>query len=997
VDDLSFRVLGPVEVLRSGQPADLTGGTALSVIAGLLVSANQIVSAAGLGRMVWDADGPAHPDAALHSAVSRLRRLLGSEIVETVGSGYRIRVRPGNLDLLDFRRLTAAAAQESARGAGHAAVGLLDEALSLWRLPVLGNVSSVVLRRDIAPRLTDEYLDAQEIRARLCLRLGQHRRIAAELADLVSAYPFREQLAACLMEALYRAGRQADALAVYERLRRWLADELGVDPSAGLRDLHLRIVRAELAEPGQETRGEPAASPAAGRVPRQLPPDVADFTGRGAELSLARELLTAGRDGARPGPPICVLTGPGGAGKSALAVHVAHQVSAAYPDGQLYADLEGAGERPVAPGEILSRILRALGIAGPQIPPGLDERAALYRSLLASRRMLVLLDNAAGEGQIRQLLPGGPGCAVIVTARSRITGVPGGRLIQLGMLADAEGIELLGRVAGPGRISAEPEQARILVRLSGGLPLALRIVGARLAARPHWLVATMAGRLADGRQRLSELRHGDLDVRASMALSYQGLRPAEQALLRRIGLLEVPDFPAWACAALLDCGLRYAQGLVDGLADAHLLELAGHDTGERARYRCHDLIGDYVRELALAEDPAQERDAALTRAFGALLGLAGHVHRHIIGGDYTILHGRAARWLAADMRPDRIVGAEPLAWLEGERLLIVAAIRQAAALGLDEFCWDLAWTAVTLFERRGYLDDWLFVQEQALAAARRGGNRRGEAAMLTSLGSRLYYQQELTGAHAMFERGAQLFAEIGDRHGHAIAQQKLAASDMMNGRVDLALARGAQGREAAGQAGDRFLELMFTREMARMHIDRGDFAAASDLLDEAAVMSRDIGTAIADSLTLHMRGQLYLLQDQHAQAEGVFGQVLRLAQGNGDLIGQLHARLGLAEALLSQGRPGPAESQLGQVIDAAPRLRQQFVHARALLVLGQLQASRDDYRAAVPVIQASIDIFRRCQIPLWESRALDTLTAVRSAGGQPQDCGEAGLAASASQ
>lgn len=996
-----FRVLGPVQVLRGGKPVGVTGGTALSLLAALLVSPNQVVSAADLINLVWDGEGPAHPAAALQSAVFRLRRLLGEAVVETVGRGYRVCARSENLDLLEFRRLTAVAAAEGAQGADQAAVAFLDQALGLWRLPVLGNVNPGVLSRDVAPRLTDQYLDAHEMRAALCLRLGWHRRIADELAGLVNAFSFREQLAGCLMVALYRCGRQAEALAVYDKLRRSLAEELGVDPSAELQELHLHIVRADLAGPEEalvssvgtvSDRSARAADPVAGigHVPRQLPPDIADFIGREAELSLARDLLArADRDRPYGGLPICILTGPGGVGKSALAVHTAHQISAAYPDGQLYVDLQGAGDRHADPGEILSRFLRALGVAGQEVPAGQDERAALYRSLVADRRMLVLLDNAADEGQIRQLLPGGTGCAVIVTARSRITGLPGGQLIQLGMLDDGQATELLQRVAGASRISAEPAETRALVRLTGGLPLALRIVGARLAARPHWQISTMAGRLADGRRRLSELRHGDLDVRASLALSYQGLAPAARTLLRRIALLEAPDLPAWAGAALLDRDLAHTQDLFDRLLDAQLVQTAGHESGESARYRCHDLIHAYARELALTEDSAAVRKAALARTFGALLALSGRAHQQIYGGDYTILHGTAPRWLAADMDPAKIVGKEPLAWLEGERMLIVAAVRQGADLGLDEFCWDQAWIAVTLFQTRGYLDDWRMAQEQAIAAARQAGNLRGEAAMLTSLASRLIHQQDYDGARVLSKQGAQLFTKIGDRHGYALCQQWLAWCDKMSGRLDLALARYEGAREAVREAGDLFMEMSITREMARIHIDRGELAAASKYLDQTASISRDIGSAYAYSIALHMRGQLYLRQGRPLQAEHVFGQVLHLAQTNGDLIGQLHARLGLAEALLDQERTRTAESQLAEVLDSAPRLHQQFIHARALLVLGRVQADRKDYDEAAHSLRASIEIFRCCKNRVWEARALDALSVLHEVGEESGATGRA--------
>jgi DNA-binding SARP family transcriptional activator len=713
------------------------------------VSVNRPVSAVELADLAWDGRTPVHPRAALQSGISRLRRLLGQEAVETVASGYRICAATDDLDLLKFDHMVKAADEHVADGAEEGALAALEEALGLWRDPLLGNVSSGVLHHDVVPQLTERRLDAQEKRAQLCLRLGRHESLTGELAELTRIFPFRERLTGSLMLALYRSDRQAGALAAYETLRRRLSEELGIDPAAELQDLYLSILRGDpdlRVIPGHQAR--PVAQLAAGDggtaapfqaggggatiVPRQLPADIADFTGREVELSAVRDLLTAG--GAATGTRIAIVAGPGGAGKSALAVRASHGIADLFPDGQLYVNLQGASARPAEPGEVLSRFLRGLGVAGSAIPADVDERSAMYRSLVADRRVLVLLDDAEDERQLRQLMPAGAQCGVVVTARGRITGLPGTHPIQLGMLDDAEAVLLLSFIAGTNRVRGEPQGARALARLCGGLPLALRIAGARLAARPHWRLSSLVDRLEDGRRRLGELSHGDLDVRASLALSYQGLVPAAQVLLRRIGLLDAPDFPAWAAAALLDTSLVEADQLIDSLVDAQLLEVTGRAVTGGHRYRCHDLIRDFARELALTDDKAASR-AALGRAFGALLDLVEQAHRQIYGGDYSILHGQAPRWRAVDMDQGQLANDAPLAWLEGERMFIMAAVLQGAAAGMDELCWDLAWTAATLFEAGNYLENWPAAQQQALAATRLAGNQRGEAAMLASLGA----------------------------------------------------------------------------------------------------------------------------------------------------------------------------------------------------------------------------------------------------------------------
>jgi DNA-binding SARP family transcriptional activator/tetratricopeptide (TPR) repeat protein len=996
VSDMWFRVLGPVEALRSGQLAEVGRGSSLSVLAGLLLSANRAVSADALADLAWDGSAaPAKPRAALQSVVFRLRRVLGSGVVETSGQGYRISASEDSLDLLKFGQLMTGADEHLAAGAEEAALTLLDEALGLWKLPVLGNVALGALHREVAPQLTERYLDAQEERAELCLRLGRHRVLVAELAGLTRGFPFRERLTACLMTALYRSDRQADALAAYEALRHSLRDELGVDPAVELRNLHLKILRADPDVAGsghaarETARVQAAAAIAISQTPRQLPPDISDFTGREAELALVRALLT-GDGGRSDGPRMAMVAGPGGVGKSALAVRAAHEIRAIYPDGQLYVDLQGAGTCPAEPGDVLARFLRGFGVAGPAIPADLPERAAMYRSVMAERRVLVMLDNAAGAAQLRPLVPAGAQCGVIVTARARVTGLPGAHPIQLGMLDDIQAVQLLGRVAGEGRISGELTEARALARLCGGLPLALRIVGARLAARPHWGLSALACRLEGGRRRLGELSHDDLDVRACLALSYRGLAPAARRLARRIGLLEAPDFPLWAAAALLDTSVEKAAELVDCLVDAQLLEVTGGEAAGQFRYRYHDLIRDFARELTEDQDSAADRAAALGRVFSALLGLAEQAHRQVYGGDYSILHGRAARWRAVDLEPAKLIGDAPLAWFEAEHLSLMAAVRQGAGLGLDELCWDLAWTAVTLFEARGFYDDWRTAQEQALAAVRRAGNRLGEAAMLSSLGARLVYQQSYASGAALCEQAVLLFAEIGDQHGQGLAQRTLALSEMQVGRLDAALARCAQARQALHAAGDLFTEAGILRDAARIHIQRGEHDAAQRLLTDALVLSRGIGSTRSKALVEHAFGELHLHQGRLVQAEQAFRRAMAFARASDDVAGEAFTQLGLAESLIGRDRGEQVGALLRDVERAAQRLGHQFLRARCRLALGEVASRQGNHAAAADFLLDSTATFERCGIPLWQARALEALAATYQATGHQHAADEAG-------
>jgi DNA-binding SARP family transcriptional activator len=904
MSDLEFEVLGPVRVLRDGRQIQLGGRTAVAVLAALLLSGSRPVPAEVLADLVWDAGtpgAPVHWRAALHSAVSRLRRQLGREVVEFSSDGYQIRTDSDRLDLLQFNELVAAADTQLGLGEPDKSLALLNDAIHLWRGPALGNVDAGRVRRDMAPKLTERFLDVQEQRAELALSLGHHRALADELAFLSASYPFRERLAGNLMIALYRSGRQADALAVYERVRINLADELGIDPGTELQDLQIRILRADpgLRLHGRQDVAVPDGSSAIPQVPQQLPADIGDFVGRERDLEAMRHIVSWQGD-PTAGPRIVMVAGPGGAGKSALAVRAAHRLQPEYPDGQLYVDLQGGGSRPLEPGEVLSRFLRAFGIIGVAVPGDLDERAALFRSAVASRRVLILLDNAAGAGQVRQLLPGSPLCGVIVTARSRISDLPGGRIIQLGMLEDDEANRLLAHLVGESRVRSEPAQAQALVVLCGGLPLALRIAGARLAARPHWQLADLLARLEDRHRRLSELTYGDLSVRASLALSYQGLPAQAAMLLRRISLLGAPDVPVWAAAALLDTSLAQAADLLESLVEAQLLEaVTSTITGEH-RFRCHELTWVFSRECSLADDRPDERDDALRRGLGALLGLAEHAHCRIYGGNYGIMHGRAGRWQPG-VEPADLIGPDPVTWLEGERLLLAAAIREAATAGLDELCWDLAWTAVTLFEAGNYLEDWGAAAEQALSVCRRAGNRRGEAAMTVALAGCLMMRQSYASGLEMSHDGVRLFTQIDDQHGQALAHRVAGVCELRSGQLDSALARFALARTMGHEAGDRFLEIAVLRDMAGIYLDLGEDSMARACLADALSMSREIGSARAQALVLHKLGQAHLQQGRLADAADAFESALEFIVRAKDRIGETFVRLGLGEVELARG------------------------------------------------------------------------------------------------
>ncbi len=604
---MEYRVLGPVEVCHSGRTVDLGGGKQRALLAVLLMHAGQVVSVDRLLDVLWDGRPPSTAVTQLQGLVSRLRRTLAVDDGDptrllTRPPGYVLEVAPGEVDLHDFELLVDAAHQQMATGEMGAAADRLRAALSLWRGQPLGGVDIAELVEVEVPRLQEHRLSALEDRIEADLAVGRHAELIAEVRALVAAHPFRERLRGQLMVALYRAGRRAEALAAYRQGRAVLAEELGLDPGAELRRLERMILTADssldLAVAPEAAEGAPTSVIG----PAQLPPDITDFTGREKQVAQVCDLL-AGEPAQRP-PAVVVaaIAGQAGVGKTTLAVHVAHRIRDRFPDGQLYVNLRGNERWRLDPGDVLARFLRALGVDGAAIPETTEERSHLFRSRLDGLRVLLVLDNAAGEAQVRPLLPASRACAVLVTSRSRLAGLEGIRLVDLDVFDAEQAVALMSRLAGRDRVTAEAQAAEQIVQLCGYLPLAVRVAGARLAIRPHWSLRRLANVLADEHRRLDELQVGDLDVRASLALSYAGLDNQARRGLRLLGMLDVPDFTPWAAAALLDTSQQRAEVLVDALADAQLIDVVGEDATGQFRYRFHDLARVYARERAEAED-----------------------------------------------------------------------------------------------------------------------------------------------------------------------------------------------------------------------------------------------------------------------------------------------------------------------------------------------------------------------------------------------------------
>ncbi|WP_371496868.1 winged helix-turn-helix domain-containing protein [Kitasatospora sp. NBC_00374] len=599
---MEFCVLGPLLVRDGGGVRAVPAAKQRVLLAALLLRPGQVVPADVLADTIWNFAPPPSASTTLRNYVMRLRRGLGEagERIETREGGYLIEVGPGELDASRFETLRAQGEAALREGAHERAAELLRAALGLWRGPALADVPSDALHQVEAGRLNEGRLDAVEARVEAELRLDRHPAVVAELRALTAEHPGRERFWAQLMAALHRSGRRTEALGVYQQVRRTLVEEIGVEPGAEIREMHQVILRDEqiVAESPEEEFTV---------TPHQLPPDVADFTGRTAEVREVSGHLRARRNC----PAVVAVSGQPGIGKSALAVHVGHAVREDFPDGVLYAELGGTDPAPAEPAAVLRSFLLALGVARDAVPAGVGARAALYRSVLSGRRVLVVLDDARDSAQVRPLLPADPAAGALVTSRGVLADLPGARHVGVGVPEEAEARLLFGRIIGAERAMADPQAVADVVAACGRVPLAVRAGAARLVARPAWSVRALADRLAVSGRLLDELRIGALDVRRSIALSHDALDAATARAFRVLAWSDRRTIGLADAADLLDESPAGVEPLLDRLVDAHLLAAPAP-----GRYAYDDLLRSYAREQSLLLDPEWLR----TRSVGCVVG-----------------------------------------------------------------------------------------------------------------------------------------------------------------------------------------------------------------------------------------------------------------------------------------------------------------------------------------------------------------------------------------
>ncbi|MEU7864554.1 BTAD domain-containing putative transcriptional regulator, partial [Nonomuraea sp. NPDC049141] len=855
---------------------------------------------------------------------------------------------------------------------------LLRQALSQWRGPVLADVPSETIHRDQVPPLTEKRIGALERWFDLCLQLGLHSEIITELTAATNAHPLRERLWAQLMLTLYRSSRQAEALESYRTIAGLLREELGLDPAEELRQLHERILSGDpdLQTPSSqpppllpgdiaaseimvhglsgEVMSEDAQRPAEWHALNQLPPGVADFVGRAEVMAAGLDLLA---QQSASGPRILALCGPPGVGKSALALQLAHRLTDRFPDGRLYVRLDGAlPSRPRNPADVLAELLQMMGAKPASIPEALDQRASAVRARLAGRRVLLLLDDVADIAQILPLLPGEAGCAVLITSRQQLAGLPGADVMQVGPLTKDETRELLGRLAGHARIAREPQAADSIGAACGQLPLALRIASTRLAVRPNWTLARFAARLQDESRRLDELASGDLSVRPSLEISYTALPEEVATAFRHAGLFNGGDFAAWSLGAV--AGVPDAEPLIDQLLQANLLEAVGTDITGEPRYRLHDLLTVYARELLAGDDPARVR-AAERRLLEALLALA-HVCYHTGDATATVDALRPIPYEAQHTLSEsqlRELSRAPQQWLLAEHRHLLDAIERACARG-----WHTE-AAALLGLIAGYLDVYVgrgevirlltLIRDAARAAGNEGVAWRAEY----ERNHQRFSQGLLAEAAAGFQQCVEVFERLEMPYELAHALCALGYCLYHAGELEEAVATCGRAVDAAEHLRDGLLTAAALRDLGSGLGALDRYAEAIDHFNRATALVKRHGRGISIANVLGRLAGVALQHGDLSTARSAVDEAIEVL-GSDDPYGTawllyLEARITVAEgrpkqALLLATRAGSCFRELG---DQRGEYLAKIAEGEALIALGRLDDAASLLEAAAAALE----------------------------------------------
>jgi DNA-binding SARP family transcriptional activator/tetratricopeptide (TPR) repeat protein len=920
---VQFRVLGGVEVVADdGRVSTLSRRRERCMLGILLLETGRALPIDRLCTLLWDGEPPTNARANLRTHAARIRAVLaqagaGDQDIALVcnRSTYQLAVPSGAVDAHRFRALVDQAART---GDLTRREKLLHDALAMWRGPALADAATERIRERVCADLDELHVTAVEDSLATGLDLGRHRELLPDLAQLTAEHPTRERLIELQMLALYRCGRSSDALNVYARVRTQLAEDLGLDPGTALQQLHTAILRGQ---PLAAATSEPRPAAAVAVKPAQLPPDLAAFAGRAEQLERLDALLDTGATGEAPSTVvISAIAGIAGVGKTTLAVHWGHRAVAQFPDGQLYLNLRGfdPGGVPLEPAEAVRSVLESLGVPPQRVPGGLAARTALYRSLLAGRRMLILLDNAGTAEQVRPLLAGTSGCVVLVTSRNRLLGLAtrdGAHLVELHLLSDAEARELLAARIGRERVEAEPASVARIVAACGRLPIALAVGAAHAAANPRLRLQALAEQLDASRGSLDAFDGGDpsADLRAVFSWSYAALDAPAARLFRLLGLHPGPHISAAAMVSLAGTAPPQTARWLRSLVHAGLVsELS---TG---LYGLHDLLRAYARELALAMDDEQERRAALHRTLDHYLHSAVHADAAVNVYRDDPVEPEPAR---PGVVPERLAGHQQgLAWLVAEEPVLLAVVHLAASAGFEAHTWRLAQVLMRFLDRRGHWPESVAVQRLALDAAVHAGDARGRSVASSCLACALIRVGRHEEAAGHLRAALDGFTGLGDDAGMAYVHRAMAWTLDGQGRHREALADARRARRLFAMAGHRSGEARALNATGWFHSQLGDHPAALRECLRALRLQREIGDRINQADTLDSLGHVYRLLGRHGDAAGCYREAVAIYRDFGDRYNQADSLVTLGDARAEAGEPAEAAEAWRLALDIFDQL-----------------------------------------------------------------------------
>ncbi|MEC3957617.1 BTAD domain-containing putative transcriptional regulator [Nocardia sp. CDC153] len=949
---MRFAVLGEVRAWRGDTPLDLGPPQRRAVLAALLLREGKAVTAAELVEGIWGEDPVLRAVPALRTHVAKLRRELEPERVNrgpstlliSIGDGYALRLPQGHTDIDEVSEQVAAA-ERLRREDPSTARETLESALGRWQGAALGGLPGPYAERQRA-RLEEWRLSILEDRLALDIETGRSAEAVAELGPLIEEHPLRERFRALLMTALYHCGRQAEALEEYARARRALVDGVGVEPGPELSAVHARILRAEL--PPVLRPARPVATPA------QLPPDIADFTGR----SRVAEEIAAQLTGGGPAVAVSAVGGMGGVGKTTLALHVAHRVRDRFPDGQLYVNLRGVDPEPVTTGDALGGFLRGLGVPEGDIPSTVDDRAAQLRTLLSDKRILVVLDNARDSAQVSQLLPGTPGTAVLITSRSALTELPAVRRTRLDVLEREEALTLLTRILGAERVATELDAAYAVIDQCACLPLAVRIVGARLAVRPQWTIASLVERLADEGRRLDVLQTGDLTLDAAFRLGYGQLNTEQARAFRTLARADVPDFPVDGAAALLGVPVPQAELVCESLVDLSLLE-----TPAPGRYRFHDLLRLFGARLAgtASTRNADERESEVViRLLDYYLAST----KNLLG---TLDYSNTTLLLVPTTVPGHTFadGAEGQSWNDVERPVIIALHRQAARLGgrAVALAADLAWVMAELMDTGSRARELADALKGLLDTAIRSGDHASARRIRVALGAMMQVGLGEVEASLEFLQPISQPADDAERRLQVLAEVLLGVADRRVGNTKDSHRHYANAIAWTRALDDRSLEAWILALATRTLCESGQYAEAVAVAERAIELAKGCSNAVALGWATHELAATRSMLGEHERALELAEDSVRMAHRNGVRLWEGWARTRLAQIHLRAGHDAAAECEATQALRLLRKAADPIDRARALSVRATARAALGDTETAEREHADAAEIFRRAGLP----------------------------------